>query len=91
MYLKLFEGLLLVGALFVFASQLVLPALRGTALFPWFRRERQLRGKVAEVNQQAREGDLEDELARATEPVVQPTAGGDEPASTANTKTRGQQ
>ena len=51
------------------ATQVVWPIIRGTPMFPLFRRERRLRHEIAEVEQTHIEEDLETELRRMREPT----------------------
>lgn len=67
MYLRLFEGLLLVFLAYVIISQILLPAARGTVLLPWLRREKKLHGEIAEANQAIRERELQEARDRLAE------------------------
>ena len=46
------------------SRQVIRPLWRGTALFPYFRKERRLRGKLREVNQQIEERVLSDTIGK---------------------------
>ena len=58
----LFEATLIVGLLYVIISQILLPGLRGTRLWPAFRREHRLKEQVIDLNQQRQEDEIADEL-----------------------------
>lgn len=58
------EAVAIVALLLIAVTQLLIPAFRGTAYFPFFTRsrERELREKIVEEQQLAREDDLESVL-----------------------------
>ncbi len=80
MYLRVFELIMIVFAIYTILSQLLIPALRGTMLFPWLRRETKLLDEIASANQDIREHDLEKVLhkrredAQDTKPGLDPDA-----------------
>jgi len=53
-----FEYVALLVLAYVIVSQVMVPALRGTKLFPWFRREGELMEKIIETNTKVREKQL---------------------------------
>jgi hypothetical protein len=57
-------SIVLLLLLFIF-TQIVLPALRGTALFPWFHKEGTMRTAWAAARQKAREAKLARVVKRA--------------------------
>ena len=57
-YLRVFEYVALLVLAYVIVSQVMVPALRGTKLFPWFRREGELMEKIIETNTKVREKQL---------------------------------
>jgi hypothetical protein len=59
------EFAVVVLLLYFLMSQLIVPAMRGTALFPFFRRERKLKEEILDVQQEIREDALEDQLDAA--------------------------
>jgi hypothetical protein len=60
----LFVAEALLGALFlvVFVSQVLMPLWRGTALVPFFRRERKLEAELTLVRQEQLEKSLEEQI-----------------------------
>lgn len=56
----IFAGLFLLA--YIIISQVLVPAIRGTKLFPMFRRESKLKEEILDANQALHENELEDEL-----------------------------
>lgn len=81
MYLRLFEVILSVLIVYVIASQVLLPAVRGTKLFPWFRRETKLLAKIAEANQEIREKELADVLKQHRDAALDTQPSPDQPTT----------
>lgn len=86
-FFVLAEIVLLVLIVYAIVSQILLPAWRGTALFPWVRRERRIRDDIVEAAQEKREAELEQDLAAMLGPAgVEPATPwprtGDAPATT---------
>lgn len=67
-------------ALFI-VSQVLVPAVRGTALFPFFSRERKLKDAIVDAKQDLREDALEDMLddLRKEHADTQPTEEKEQP------------
>lgn len=63
-YVVIFEIAVLVIAAYALISQMLLPAIKGTKLFPWFRRESEIIGKIVEAKQRLRESRLTTVLNR---------------------------
>lgn len=63
MFFALIEIVLVVSILWFIFTQVALPGVRGTALFPMFRRESKLKETLIEQHQSAREQALEREIA----------------------------
>ena len=57
-----FEILLWVAVIYLFVFQMVVPTIRGTKIFPMFRREKKLRSEMVNVNQKILEKDLEKQI-----------------------------
>ena len=49
---------------YLFLTQLLLPVIRGTKIFPMFRKEGKLRSQVTDVNQKILEKGLEENLTK---------------------------
>jgi hypothetical protein len=62
MYLRILEAIFLIGGLWFIITQMIFPAIRGTQVFPIFRKEAKLIGELVEVNQKVREKGLEDTI-----------------------------
>lgn len=56
------EGVFIALILYFIFTQLMLPALRGTSLFPYFRKEGKIREEIVDLNQEKHEAELRDEL-----------------------------
>lgn len=82
MYLRLFEVIVSVLATYTMVSQVLIPALRGTKLFPWFRRETKLLAEIAEANQEIREKELEDVLKQHRDAALDTQPSPDQPTTT---------
>jgi hypothetical protein len=72
MFLRLLELVFLIGGIWAIVTQIFFPAIRGTQVFPMFRREAKLVEELVEANQQVREKKLEDSIVQAKK-ELQPT------------------
>ena len=59
----LFVALVVIYAAISLITQIIIPLIQGTKLFPWFTREREIAAKMREVNQALKEEDAAKELA----------------------------
>lgn len=57
--LQLFEFVLVFFGILFIVTQMIIPAIRGTASFPMFHKEQKLVNELVDVNQQQREQALE--------------------------------
>jgi hypothetical protein len=62
MLIAILERLTCILLLAVVIFQMIIPAIRGTKMFPMFRRERKLKEKVIDLNQKVAEKELESEI-----------------------------
>ena len=69
-FVRVIEIALFVMALMFVLTQIVIPAFRGTLLFPWFRREGALQADLARAKQQKRERELECDVQHEGKTVV---------------------
>lgn len=60
---RLFEVTMVFLTLWFIVSQVMYPAFRGTVLFPWFRKERELKATILEQHQELVEQQLEQTIA----------------------------
>lgn len=65
--LILVEVIVLTALFYFILSQILVPAFRGTAMFPFFRREAKIKEAIVEAKQDLREDELEDELEKLEE------------------------
>lgn len=63
MIFRLIELAMVVGAFYLITTQLLIPGVKGTMLFPLFKKQQQLTNKLIEQNQEF----VEQHLARAIE------------------------
>ena len=62
MFLRVLEIISVIAALWFVITQILFPAIRGTKVFPIFRREAKLVEELVGVNQKIREKKLEDTI-----------------------------
>ena len=63
--LQLFLEVLIVSGIgYTFITQLLMPVIRGTKLFPIFRREGRLRSEITDLNQIIIENDLNKQIEK---------------------------
>ena len=67
----LLEFVMYVFIMYIVFTQILLPAARGTKMFPFFRREQKLNARIDEAQQSLYEKDLE-EVAKTLESQQQP-------------------
>lgn len=60
-FLSVFEFVLCFVLVMVAITQMLIPSLKGTQMFPMFRREQKLQNEITELNQQSSEVDLENQ------------------------------
>lgn len=56
---KVLEVIIIVMVFLFFVTQIIVPAIQGTAFLPMFRKESKLKQELVELEQTARENDLE--------------------------------
>jgi hypothetical protein len=57
------EAVIIMLLIYIVISQLLVPAYRGTKMFPFFRKERKLKEQIVEANQDLYEDELEVQVA----------------------------
>jgi hypothetical protein len=62
MFIKVVTACLLLTFFYLVVSQVILPAIFGNQLFPIFRKEKNIRDEITEVNQNLKEADLSHKL-----------------------------
>jgi len=60
-FLAMIEFALCFGLVVLTITQMLIPSLKGTQMFPMFRREHELQNEITELNQQSSEVDLENQ------------------------------
>ena len=65
--LRLLIGLIMFGGLYVTVSQIVIPAIKGRALFPIFRKQSELEAKLIDINQTTVENQLQQQVTQKLE------------------------
>ena len=60
-FLSVFEFLVCFVLVMVAITQMLIPSLKGTKMFPMFKREQKLQNEITELNQKSSEVDLENE------------------------------
>jgi hypothetical protein len=63
-FIAISEAVALVLLIYIIISQLLVPAYRGTQMFPFFRKERKLKEQIVEANQDLYEDELEAQVRR---------------------------
>jgi hypothetical protein len=63
MFLRVIEYAFIALVIIIMIMQVIVPLARGTLLFPFFRRERQLEQELQRLKQEAIEADLERKIA----------------------------
>ncbi len=70
MIVYLLEALLIGVLLLIAVTQVLVPALRGRALFPAFSRKDKLKEELADVRAEAEERDLEERIKKERQPTT---------------------
>ena len=63
MYLFIFKAVVVIFIMWLLITQILIPGLKDTKIFPLFRREKQLTKDLEEVNQQIKEKVIEKKIA----------------------------
>ena len=60
-FLSVFEFAICVAVILMVITQMLVPSLKGTQMFPMFRKEQKLQSEIRGLNQESNEVDLEKE------------------------------
>jgi len=60
-FLSLFEFAVCVTVMILIVTQMLVPSLKGTKMFPMFQKEQKIQSEIRELNQESSEVDLEKE------------------------------
>lgn len=61
-FLSVFEFFVCFVLVMMAVTQMLIPSLKGTKMFPMFKREQKLQNEIVELNQKSSEVDLENEI-----------------------------
>jgi hypothetical protein len=67
MFLRLMESVFAIIFFWALITQALMPLIRGTKLFPMFKREAKLQSELEDVNQAVREKELEQKITSTKE------------------------